>query len=202
MNSADARNLALTQFRDALALHQKVVDSPETVEKIADWAKICADSLTRGGVIFMAGNGGSFADAQHLIAELTGKLGRMRRPLAGIALGTNNSSISAIGNDFGYEFTFSRELEALFRPNSVLIALTTSGNSTNILKLIEQAQVLGMPTFVLTGSNGGVAAEISESICVPSARTERIQEMHILLGHTMCLLIEEFLGIFDTELIS
>ena len=199
MNSEEARGLVRYQLQEALVVHETLLNSSRITEQIVTWAQTCANSLARGGVIFFAGNGGSFADAQHLAAELTGKMGRMRSPLAGIALGTNSSSMSAIGNDFGYQLTFARELEGLSRPHSVVIALTTSGNSTNVLELVDQATVMGVPIVVLTGANGGAAADRCTVIRVPSDRTERIQEMHILLGHTLCLLIEEFLELFTTE---
>ena len=199
MDSTEARKRARTQLQDALTVHEALLGSSEITDQIVTWAQTCADSLAQGGVIFFAGNGGSFADAQHLAAELTGKMGRMRSPLAGIALGTNSSSMSAIGNDFGYQLTFARELEGLYRPHSVVIALTTSGNSSNVLELVDKANVMGVPTLVLTGANGGAVADRCPVIRVPSDRTERIQEMHILLGHTLCLLIEEFLGLFPSE---
>jgi len=199
VNDSEAKLLAKTQLSDALIAHQALLAESSILNQIVGWARLCADSLIKGGVIFFAGNGGSFADAQHLAAELTGKMGRLRPSLAGIALGVNSSSLSAIGNDFGYEFTFSRELEGLGRPDSVVIGLSTSGNSTNILQLIEQAKSMEIPIVVLTGAKGGFAAERCDVICVPSERTERIQEMHILLGHTLCLLIEEFLGITHSE---
>ena len=199
MSRADLQALARAQLRDAVAVHEALAGSSQIIDQLTTWATMCAESLAQGGVVFFAGNGGSFADAQHLAAELTGKMGRMRSPLAGIALGTNSSSMSAIGNDFGYQLTFARELEGLSRPHSVVIALTTSGNSTNVLELVDQAKVMGVPTLVLTGAHGGAVAERCEVIRVPSDRTERIQEMHILLGHTLCLLIEEFLGLFPSE---
>ena len=199
MDSTEARKLARAQLHDAVAVHEALLGSSEIIDQVVTWAKTCAESLAQGGVVFFAGNGGSFADAQHLAAELTGKMGRMRSPLAGIALGTNSSSMSAIGNDFGYQITFARELEGLYRPHSVVIALTTSGNSANVLELVDQANVMSVPTLVLTGANGGVVADRCPVIRMPSDRTERIQEMHILLGHTLCLLIEEFLGLFPSE---
>jgi len=199
VDSTSAADLVSSQLHEALVAHEALISSEIIRDKLVKWGRICADSLAAGGVVFFAGNGGSFADAQHLAAELTGKMGRMRSPLAGIALGTNSSSMSAIGNDFGYEFTFARELEGLARPQSVVVALTTSGNSRNILDLFTQAKSMDLPFLGLTGSGGGDLARICETIQVPSDRTERIQEMQILLGHTLCLLIEEFLGVFETQ---
>ena len=199
MDSTSAADLVSSQLREALVAHKALNSSEMIRDQLVKWGRICADSLAAGGVVFFAGNGGSFADAQHLAAELTGKMSRMRPPLAGIALGTNTSSMSAIGNDFGYEYTFARELEGLARPESVVVAITTSGNSRNILDLATQAKIMDLSFLGMTGSGGGELAQICETIQVPSNRTERIQEMQILLGHTLCLLIEEFLGIFETQ---
>jgi len=200
MDRDSAADLVRDQLREALVAHEALANSESIRNQLVKWGRICADSLAAGGVVFFAGNGGSFADAQHLAAELTGKMSRMRSPLAGIALGTNSSSMSAIGNDFGYEFTFARELEGLARPQSAVVALTTSGNSQNILDLANQSKHMSLPFLGMTGSRGGELALIHETIRVPSDRTERIQEMQVLLGHTLCLLIEEFLGIFETQL--
>jgi len=199
VDNGSAADLVNDQLREALAAHETLLSSETIRDQLVRWGRICADSLTAGGVVFFAGNGGSFADAQHLAAELTGKMSRMRSPLAGIALGTNSSSMSAIGNDFGYEYTFARELEGLARPQSVIVALTTSGNSQNILDLAAQAKSMDLSFLGLTGNGGGELARSCETIQVPSDRTERIQEMQILLGHTLCLLIEEFLGLFETQ---
>ena len=198
MDNPEAQSLVQSQLLEAANAHQELLSSSKIVEQLIRWGRICSDALSQGGVIFFAGNGGSFADAQHLAAELTGKMGRMRSSLAGIALGTNSSSMSAIGNDFGYELTFARELEGLARPQSVVIGLSTSGNSSNVLALVAQAKSMDIPTLVLTGTNGGEVTGICEVIRVPSDRTERIQEMHMVLGHTLCLLIEEFLGVCES----
>jgi len=198
VDSSEAQVLVRSQLLEAANAHHELLNSSEIVEQLIRWGRTCSDALSEGGVIFFAGNGGSFADAQHLAAELTGKMDRMRSPLAGIALGTNSSSMSAIGNDFGYELTFARELEGLARPQSVVVGLSTSGNSSNVLALVAQAKSMEIPTLVLTGTNGGEVAGICEVIRVPSDRTERIQEMHMVLGHTLCLLIEEFLGVCES----
>jgi D-sedoheptulose 7-phosphate isomerase len=200
VDSSRALQVVTSQLHEALGVHEALAASVLISEQLVAWGQTCANALREGGIVFFAGNGGSFADAQHLAAELTGKMGRMRSPLAGVALGTNSSSMSAIGNDFSYDLTFARELEGLSRPNSVVIALSTSGNSANILELVDQGQRMGIPTLVLTGADGGAVAERCEVVQVPSDRTERIQEMHILLGHTLCLLIEEFLGICAVDL--
>lgn len=184
-----------SQFKEAVLAHSHLLQDSQIARDLADLSLRCADSLSNGGVIFFAGNGGSFADAQHMAAELTGKMGRMRRSLAGIALGTNGSSMSAIGNDFGYENSFARELEGLHRDQSVVVGFSTSGNSPNLVELAKVAERLGAPMTCLTGESGGQIADFCDVIRMPSGRTERVQEMHTLFGHTLCLCIEELMGL-------
>lgn len=181
------------QIYEALQAHRLLMGDKSVAQSIERLAELCSLSLSKGGTVFFAGNGGSFADAQHMAAELTGKMGRMRRPLSGIALGTNSSSMSAIGNDFGYELTFARELEGLHRAHSVVVAFSTSGNSANLLELAKTARKLEIPMVCFTGKMGGQIEGHCEVIRLPSNRTERIQEMQTLLGHTLCLCIEEIL---------
>lgn len=190
---ADNQGIIEEQFEEALAVHRLLASDIAVAASLARLADVCAIALQNGGTIFFAGNGGSFADAQHMAAELTGKMGRMRRSLSGIALGTNSSSMSAIGNDFGYQFSFARELEGLHRAHSVVVAFSTSGNSANLIELATVADRLGSPMVCLTGQSGGKIAEHCEVIALPSGRTERVQEMQTLLGHTLCLCIEEIL---------
>jgi len=158
------------------------------VVKLADQ---CATALKRGGKIIFAGNGGSFGDAQHISAELTSKLMRDRCPLASIALGTNSSSMSAIANDYGYEHVFSRELKAILQPVDVLILLSTSGNSKNILNAAYTAKLADVPVTGLTGSDGGDLSRQCACIRVPSSDTARVQECHILIGHVLVELTEQ-----------
>jgi D-sedoheptulose 7-phosphate isomerase len=181
------------QIDEALEVHSSLVGDKSIAQSIERLAELCSLSLSKGGTVFFAGNGGSFADAQHMAAELTGKMGRTRRSLSGIALGTNSSSMSAIGNDFGYELAFARELEGLHRAHSVVVAFSTSGNSANLLELAKVARKLEIPMVCLTGKTGGKISDHCEVIRLPSNRTERIQELQTLLGHTLCLCIEEIL---------
>ena len=185
------------QLSEAAELHALLKQSQILTKQLGEWSQKCASALAKGGIIFFAGNGGSFADAQHMAAELTGKMGRMRKSLSGIALGANNSSISAIGNDFGYEYSFSREFEGLHRPNSVVIAFSTSGNSKNLTELAKASTRLETPMVGLTGKNVSELSELCEVIRLPSNRTERVQEMQTLFGHTLCLCVEEILGLSD-----
>jgi D-sedoheptulose 7-phosphate isomerase len=153
---------------------------------------LIAASLEKGGLLLVGGNGGSAADAQHIAAELTGRFLRERQPLRALALHGNTSSLTAIGNDYGYDRVFARELMAHARPGDVFLAITTSGNSANILRAIEAARQSKVTVIGLTGETGGqMRAECDLCICVPSKSTARIQEMHITIGHAMCELLEE-----------
>lgn len=151
-----------------------------------------ASSLAVGGQLLIAGNGGSAADAQHIAAELTGRFLRERQPLRALALHGNTSALTAIGNDYGYDRVFARELTAHARPGDVFLAISTSGNSPNILRAIEAARQCKVFVIGLTGEAGGqmrMACDLC--LCVPSKSTARIQEMHITIGHTICELLEE-----------
>ena len=149
-------------------------------------------TLKAGGKILLCGNGGSAADAQHIAAELTGRYKTERGALAGIALTTDTSALTAIGNDYGYEFVFSRQLEALGREGDLLIAISTSGNSGNVIKALELAQKIGIKTIGLSGRTGGAMNELCElNLVVPSNDTPRIQEMHIMIGHIICQAIDD-----------
>ena len=149
-------------------------------------------TLKAGGKILLCGNGGSAADAQHIAAELTGRYKTERGALAGIALTTDTSALTAIGNDYGYEFVFSRQLEALGREGDLLIAISTSGNSGNVIKALELARKIGIKTIGLSGRAGGAMNELCElNLVVPSNDTPRIQEMHIMIGHIICQAIDD-----------
>jgi D-sedoheptulose 7-phosphate isomerase len=155
---------------------------------------LMARSMLVGGVLLVCGNGGSAADAQHIAAELTGRFFRDRKPLPALALHGNTSSLTAIGNDYGYDEVFAREVGAHGRTGDVLLAISTSGNSRNIVRAIEVARDKQMVVIGLTGESGGKMRDLCDvCLCVPSASTPRIQECHILLGHTICELLERML---------
>jgi len=148
-------------------------------------------AVTAGKKILWCGNGGSAADAQHLAAELVGRFRRERRGLPSIALSTNTSILTAIGNDYGYEYTFRRQVEALCVAGDVLVGISTSGNSRNVCLALEAARDLGAFTIAFTGQGGGTASGIAAlTLRVPSQETPRIQEAHILCGHMLCDWIE------------
>lgn len=152
-------------------------------------------SLSAGGQLLIAGNGGSAADAQHIAAELTGRFFRERQPFRAIALHANTSALTAVANDYGFETVFARELTAHARPGDVLLAISTSGNSQNILRAIKAARQCKVVVIGLTGESGGQMRTACDlCLCVPSTSTPRIQEMHITIGHTICEVLEERLA--------
>ena len=150
-----------------------------------------SSALKAGNAIYFCGNGGSAADAQHLAAELSGRFLKERAPLPGHALTTNSSAITAIGNDYGYDEVFSRPLAGCGRAGDVLVAISTSGNSANVVKAVETAQSLGMSSLGLTGeAESQLSSKTDLCLRMPSASVPRIQEMHILVGHILCELSE------------
>lgn len=150
----------------------------------------CQAAVQSHAKLLACGNGGSAADAQHFVAELVGRFERERQPLAAVSLATDTSILTAVGNDYGFDEVFSRQVSALGRPGDVLVALSTSGNSTNVLLAIDRAHAAGMDVIALTGRGGGKIAQALKPtdvhLCVPHQRTMRIQEMHILLLHLIC----------------
>jgi D-sedoheptulose 7-phosphate isomerase len=168
---------------------------PSLASAVSSAVDMIYSSLAAGGQLLIAGNGGSAADAQHIAAELTGRFFLERRPFRALALHTNTSSLTAVGNDYGYEHVFARELTAHARPGDVLLAISTSGNSSNILRAIEAARQSKVSVIGLTGETGGkMRAACDLCLCVPCKSTPRMQEMHITIGHTICELLEERLA--------
>lgn len=163
----------------------------EKSDSIARAALEISKRMAKGGLVMFCGNGGSAADAQHLAAELQGRFIFDRKPLAATALTTNTSTLTAIGNDYGFDEVFDRQVIGLGKPGDVLIGLSTSGNSKNVIRGFDAALKIGILTIGLTGSGGGAMAEVCD-IClkVPSDHTARIQEMHIAIGHALCEIIE------------
>lgn len=162
--------------------------------EIARVAGLVAHALAVGGKVLLCGNGGSAADAQHIAGELVGRFLRERRPLPALALNANTSVLTALGNDYGFEEVFARQVAALGRPGDVLVAISTSGNSSNVLRAAAVAREMGLKVIGLTGAGGGKLRELCDlCLCVPSTSTPRIQEMHILIGHIICQLVEESL---------
>ncbi len=179
------------QITASIVVKQALLADEKLIDQIHKLGADCVQCLKSGGKVIFAGNGGSFADAQHLSAEFISRFMFDRAPLASLVLGANNSAISAIGNDYGYEQVFARELEGVARPDDLFIPITTSGNSRNILVAVEQARKQGLTTIAFTGEDGGKLAPLCDCLCVPSRETARIQECHIMIGHIICGLVEK-----------
>ena len=183
--------------KSTLEEHRQVVVKMTALEgEIASAGELCGTALARGQRIYLCGNGGSASDAQHIAAELIGRFVHDRRALPAIALTTDTSALTAIGNDYGYDEVFSRQVEGLCREGDVFIAISTSGNSDNVLKAVDAAHRVGASVIGLSGKSGGkLNAKCDVSLVVPSDVTARIQEMHIVIGHLICALVEEHMGL-------
>jgi D-sedoheptulose 7-phosphate isomerase len=179
------------ELRKTASVIGALVADAELARTIETVARLCVKALHDGNKLLLAGNGGSAADAQHLAAELVSRFYFDRPGLAAVALTTDTSALTAIGNDYGFERLFSRQVDALGRKGDVFIGLSTSGNSPNILKALDEARLKGLVTVGLTGQGGGkMAALCDHCLRMPSSETPRIQEGHIVVGHTVCALIE------------
>ncbi len=165
-------------------------------EPFARLLALSAAAVRDGHKLLFFGNGGSAADAQHLATELVVRFERDRAPIAALALTTDTSTLTAVGNDLGFEALFARQIEALGRAGDVAIAITTSGRSRNVIRGLEAARAGGLTAAALAGNGGGALAGIADPLLVvPSATTSRIQEMHIILGHALCAGLERELGV-------
>jgi D-sedoheptulose 7-phosphate isomerase len=165
------------------------------ISKISEIACLFVSAIRNGGKIIFMGNGGSAADAQHLAAELIGRFKKNRKALAAIALTTNTSTITAVGNDFGFDEIFSRQIEALAEPSDLVVGISTSGNSANIIKAIRKAKEMGIRTVGFLGKDGGkLKTYVDIPFVIHSSDTPRIQEMHILAGHIICEIVEDKLS--------
>jgi len=183
------KNTIQEEFASHLETINNVIGSMEN--DIEQASQIIVDALKNGNKILLCGNGGSAADAQHIAAELTGRYKTERRGLPGIALTTDTSALTAIGNDYGYDRVFDRQVESLANSGDVIIGISTSGNSKNVVSALKLGQELGCKTVGLTGRDGGAMNDVCDiNMVVPSNNTPRIQEMHILFGHTICQIID------------
>ena len=178
-------------INESITSKQLILNDEALLEQVEKAVDICVDTIKNGGKIWFAGNGGSAADAQHLAAELSGRFYLDRRSLPAEALHVNTSFLTAAANDYGYDRVYSRLLEGCGRQGDVLVAISTSGNSNNVLEAAKQAQGMGMKVIALTGNTGGKLSEHCDVLVkVPSSDTPRIQECHIMLGHVICENIE------------
>lgn len=186
------RDDIVRQLLDSADVKRRVAETQ--ADAIRDAAEALIDCYRRGGKSLWFGNGGSAADAQHLAGELVGRFLKERRALPAIALTTNSSNLTAIGNDYGYERVFARQAEAWAHPGDVAVGISTSGKSANVLEAFRAAKERGAVTIGLTGRDGGMFPSVCDiAIVVPSDETPRIQEAHIVIGHILCDLIERSL---------
>ncbi|MES2810192.1 MAG: D-sedoheptulose 7-phosphate isomerase [Bacteroidota bacterium] len=182
--------MIIEQLKDHQNTIQKVIDL--LVPDIEKACGLMTSTLQAGSKVLVAGNGGSAADAQHIAAELSGRYVKNRKALPGIALTTDTSALTAIANDYGYDYVFARQIEALSRPGDLFIGISTSGNSEVVLRALKTARELGCKTIGLSGRDGGKMNDLCDlNIIVPAETTARIQEMHILIGHIMCQAVDD-----------
>src|SRR5438477_2921393 len=189
MNREKALQEILKSFQTGTDLRNQVAQ--DCSENIVDAAVLITQCLRSGGKVLFFGNGGSAADAQHLAAEFVGRFQIERRPLPAIALTTDASILTAVGNDYGFEQIFTRQVQALGRPGDVAIGISTSGNSANVISAIKQAAQQDLKTIGLTGKDGGFLAKaVDVSIIIASTNVARVQECHIAIGHLFCELVD------------
>jgi len=178
----------------SISVKQDLLTDAVAIQQIVAVADAAVRSIEAGGKLILLGNGGSAGDAQHIAAEFVGRFAMERRALPALALSVNTSCLTAIGNDYGYDQVFARQMEALGRPGDMAIGISTSGKSLNVLRGLEKARTLGLYTVALTGGSGGTLKPVVDHcICVPSVSTARIQECHILIGHIISELVEAIL---------
>jgi len=194
MNADAAQSLAVARIRDCASVMQSLLESKAYLSAVVKVANAMTKCLRSGNKILFFGNGGSAADAQHLAAELSGRFLKERASLSGWALTTNSSVLTAIGNDYSFDEVFARQVQGMGSPDDVAFAITTSGNSANVLRAVHLAHEKRLVTVGLTGKTGGkLRNAVDHCICIPTDQTPRIQEAHILTGHILCELIEETL---------
>ncbi|MCK9473412.1 D-sedoheptulose 7-phosphate isomerase [Sulfurimonas sp.] len=186
------KNYIKNQIKKSYETKQAIYENDLLLNKIEEVCKLCVKLYKGKNKTILAGNGGSAADAQHIAAELVGRYGFDRPSIPSLALTTDTSSLTAIGNDYGYDKVFSRQLEGMGQEGDIFIGISTSGNSKNIINAFEVAKKKGIKTIALVGKDGGEMAKIADiALVVPSDSTPRIQESHILIGHIICDIIEK-----------
>jgi D-sedoheptulose 7-phosphate isomerase len=178
-------------LQESIEVKQALLTNDQLLKAIEHTVEVMVHTFQEGGKVLFCGNGGSAADAQHIAAELSGRFYQDRDPLFAEALHVNTSYLTAVANDYGYDAVFARLVKAMGRPGDILVGLSTSGNSKNVLQALKEAHSLGMTTVGMTGAEGGAMREASDILLnVPSQVTPRIQEAHITLGHILCELVE------------
>jgi D-sedoheptulose 7-phosphate isomerase len=188
----DFESCVVSSIAASIAIRERLVHSSEVVSSVARASQILVRAFEQGNKVLLFGNGGSAADAQHIAAEFVGRFAIDRSALPALALTVNTSCLTAIGNDYGFDQIFSRQIEAFGRSGDVAIGISTSGDSLNVLTALAISRKRGLYTIALTGCTGGkIKAVVDHCICVPSSETPRIQECHILIGHIISQLVEQ-----------
>lgn len=182
--------IAKDHILESITCKQAILEQGDCLKSVELAANLCKQALADGKKIILAGNGGSASDAQHIAAELVGRFEKNRPSMAGIAITTDTSALTAIANDYGYNFVFSRQLEGIGQAGDVFIGLSTSGNSANIIEAVNTCKNKQIHSISLCGQGGKLAGLTDINIAVPSSRTAIIQESHIMIGHILCALIE------------
>lgn len=184
-------NRVVDAIQQSIAVKNRILQDEQFHKRIVDAASMMVECLKNGGKVHFCGNGGSAADAQHLAAELSGRFYYDRPPLNAEALHCNSSYVTAVGNDYGYDFIYARLIQGTAKPGDVLVGISTSGNSMNVVKAYEVCKEMGVHIVSLTGELGGLMGAFSDILLnVPSKVTPRIQESHIMIGHIICELVE------------
>lgn len=191
----EINELVQKRIKDSIETKQKLLSNAQLIQSIERAAMLIIESIKEGGKIIFCGNGGSAADAQHLAAELVGKFYLDRPALPGISLTTNTSILTAVANDYTYDRVFVRQVEAIAKTGDVLVGISTSGNSLNVVEAMKLAKNIGMKTIAFTGETGGKMKDYADVLInVPSTDTPRIQELHIMVGHIICEIVEKELS--------
>lgn len=187
-------NIIKQRILESIDVKRKIADDDQLLLLIEKTTRTIIEKIKNGASVYFCGNGGSAADAQHLAAELSGRFYFDRQPLSSDALHCNTSFLTAVANDYSYDMIYARLINGIGRKGDVLVGLSTSGNSRNIVKAFEKAKEMGIYTIAFTGATGGEMKKIADvCICVPSTDTPRIQESHIMIGHIICEIIESTL---------
>jgi D-sedoheptulose 7-phosphate isomerase len=188
------REMASEWMAESIVVKQRLVEDPQILDQALEVAQRCAQACLEGNKVLFMGNGGSAADAQHLAGEFVSRFNYDRPGLASFALTVDTSVLTAIGNDYGYDKLFERQVQACARSGDVVVGLSTSGNSVNVIKGLDMARAMGAYTVGMTGESGGqMKDKVDACLCMPSRATPRIQECHILVGHVICGLVEQIM---------
>ena len=191
MGTSDFEQQVMQSIEASIEVKRQLLNDGALISKLAKVSEVLRDAIQQGNKLLLFGNGGSAADSQHIAAEFVGRFAFDRPALPALALSVNTSCLTAIGNDYGFDLVFSRQIEALGRPGDVAVGISTSGNSPNVLCGLKAAKEKGIHTIAMTGASGGkLKSAVDFCLCAPSNDTPRIQECHILIGHVISELVE------------